>query len=99
MLVKQSGDSPLLKTFRVHYRSGAQDFVRAHGYTYEPQSDEILFFDYSNNQTVAVFPQASGIRSVIDLDYIPEAPAITELQSRIISLEARVEELEKSGLQ
>lgn len=95
MLVTNSDDSPL-KTYRIHYRSGALDFVRAESYTYQPQSDEINFFNASK-EPVALLPQASGVRSVIDLDYFPEAPALADIQNKIISIEARLAELEKSS--
>lgn len=96
MLIEESNDPPLLKTYRIHYRSGVIDYVQASGYSYDPQNDQLVF--NVDNNPVATLPQASGVRSVIDTSYLPEAPLIVELVERIEALEETIKGLlEKSS--
>lgn len=98
--VKKSGappEPPSLETFRILYKSGERDHVRAHSFSYQPkQGDLIKFFDSETTETDKILLRASEVASVIAEARTVEAPLVVEVQSQVKNLEARLSALENN---
>lgn len=98
--VRKSGartEPPSLGTFRILYKSGERDHVRAHSFAYQPkQGDLIKFFDSDTAETGEILLRASEVASVIASSLMAEAPLVLEIQNQVKNLEARVDALENN---
>lgn len=85
------------KTFRILYKGGQEDYVKACGFNYHPrQGDVIQFYDSNNVEAKDLLLRAPEVASVIADTRMVEAPPLLALQGRMSNLEDRMDSLEKS---
>jgi hypothetical protein len=90
-------EPPVLQTFRILYKGGEQDHVRAHSFIYQPkQGDIIKFFDAEATEANDLLLRAPEVASVLAQSRMVEAPALIEVQNQVRNLEARMDALEKN---
>lgn len=88
---------PVLRTFRILYKGGQEDYVNAHSFIYQPrQGDIIKFYDADNNEASDLLLRAPEVASVIADTRMASAPPLLALQGQMKSLEVRIDALEKN---
>lgn len=95
--IDQSQEPPALETFKIRYKDGAQDYVRAFTIQFPVTGlGLITFFESAAAQNARLFLSASEVASVIPYSSMVDAPPIIEIEGRLSILTSRVDSLENN---
>lgn len=89
-------ESPL-ETFRILYKGGQRDYVRAYTIRFEVKgADVIRFFNSPTEENEKLYLNAAEVASVIPHSSMVEAPLINDVQNQLSLLTERVDSIENN---